>query len=89
MPSPGTQNEPCGAQRLATALVTEIHTGARAPGQRIETAPLASAHGVHPTDVTKALAVLRLYGYVRRVDGDGVYVADPLPDEQPAANPAA
>ena len=84
MPSFTAEGPPCGAQRLATALAGEIHTGLRRPGQRIETAPLAAAHGVHPDDVTKALAVLRLSGYVRRGD-DGVYVADPLPDEQPAA----
>ncbi|QND55192.1 FadR family transcriptional regulator (plasmid) [Phyllobacterium sp. 628] len=73
---------PRGRQRLAQQLIdhlrSQIETGMLKKGDQLPTEPqLESSFGVSRTVVREAIADLRAAGYVKPVQGKGVFVSEP------------
>src|SRR5918993_5154953 len=73
--------EPQRRQRLAQAVVnqlrSQIESGVLAAGDQLPTEPqLEAQFGVSRTVVREAIADLRASGYVRSIQGKGVFVHD-------------
>ncbi|MER8466235.1 FadR/GntR family transcriptional regulator [Mesorhizobium sp. M1409] len=66
------------AQQLIDQLRGQIETGKLKEGDQLPTEPqLAASFGVSRTVVREAIADLRSAGYVKPVQGKGVFVSDP------------
>lgn len=73
-----TQRKPRLAQKMIDDLRLRIETGSLKEGDQLPTEPqLEQTYGVSRTVVREAIADLRSAGFVRPIQGKGVFVADP------------
>lgn len=80
-----SDTSPSTVEQLTTQLQTAILDGMYTPGQLLPgKSVLARHYDGTPEDIHKALGVLRARHLVRRVDGAGMFVANPLPAQPPA-----
>ena len=74
----GTRGRQRLAQQMIDQLRMQIETGKLREGDQLPTEPqLEAAFGVSRTVVREAIADLRAAGFVRPVQGKGVFVSDP------------
>lgn len=77
-------------QRVTGELQAAIRDGVYPPGTSMPSKnTLAAQFGVSTEDIHKALNVLRARMYLRRIDGQGMFVAPQLPPERAAPHQAA
>ncbi|APG94825.1 FadR/GntR family transcriptional regulator [Sinorhizobium americanum] len=81
-----------GRQRLAQQVIDElrrqIEAGRLKEGDQLPTEPqLEASFGVSRTVVREAIADLRAAGYVRPIQGKGVFVSDPKASQRFALSP--
>jgi GntR family transcriptional regulator len=77
-------DEPAKYRAIADDVGTRIRGGEYAPGSRLPPkARLMKDYRVALGTLDRAIAELRLQGYVETRQGVGMFVSDPLPQERP------